>query len=323
MAVDTLKDVRKALEDLTTSYHTLLEEGNKRGGDVSTLKEKLKAFRALLDVKDFLDGEPPLDVEKKDLSPASFENLEGKCKIGSPFVLDVNDVEGVKNGDNCLISADVVFAGDVESSPLKVEIKQMNKTTGEVLASSKQVPITQGKCELSFVFIKKDDEPFNFEFSLSGALEGDCKWKSVKIFLLTPQFSSEQKEKATKALKESVSKIAPFCNAIRNERGSISLPIAQDKCDAVCLEQLDSKLTVLKEELAVLKNETEKSIMKAMSGAIFEVFNSMCYAQWPGMEAPSFSAEGYIWVRIAEGILDFSMSNYYRDKVVIWKMEKV
>ena len=250
---DTFKSIRKAVEDLTNAYKRILGIGAKVT-DYQKLEEmddKLKGKASVLKVEDFIVGEP--SYSKKNITPSSISDVIGIAKTRMPFIINGDKLGVLKNGEKYILEATFIVKSVV--SPPFVQILIKNITTGTLLDKSNEVPVTQKKVELNFIYQAKNDEQISFLFDIGGNVDCEVEWKAITFYKLEPQYTNEQKSVGNALLDEHVKPKFPFFNAIRNRRGSLLLPLAEADDEAVPLKQVDYKISRINDIITAEKTE--------------------------------------------------------------------
>ena len=250
---DTLRGIRKALEMLTDAYKRILKVGSKIT-DYQKLEEmddRLKGKASVLRVEDFIIGEPTFS--KKDITPSSISSTTGTAKTGVPFVISASKLRIFKNSEKYVIQAKFVVKSAV--FPPFVQVLVKNLTTDTVLEKSEEVLATKTDIMIEFTYYEKDDEEISFLFDIGGNVDCEVEWRSITFYKLEPQYTNEQKSIGEALLTEHVKPKHPFFNAIRNKRGSLSLPLAEADDEAVPLKQVDDKLSKIHNNITTERSE--------------------------------------------------------------------
>lgn len=238
MMADTLKGLRKALEDLTHAYKRILGIGTKIT-DYQKLEEidsKVKAKEPILKVEDFITGD--VSFSKKNITPSSIANSVGISKTSQPFIINAKKLGLFKNGEKYALEANFVVKSAV--LPSFVQIIMKNEATGTLLEKSRETPPTARIVELEFVYKASSDDEILFLFDLDGNLDYEVEWSRITFYKMEAEYTEEQKKAGAKLLELHVNNKNPFFNATRNSRGSISVPYALHNDDAIPKRQLDA-----------------------------------------------------------------------------------
>lgn len=306
MMADTLKGLRKALEDLTHAYKRILGIGTKIT-DYQKLEEidsKVKAKEPILKVEDFITGD--VSFSKKNITPTSIANSVGTSKTSQPFIINAKKLGLFKNGEKYALEANFVVKSAV--LPSFVQIIMKNEATGTLLEKSRETPPTARIVELEFVYKASSDDEILFLFDLDGNLDYEVEWSRITFYKMEAEYTEEQKSAGAGLLELHVNAKKPYFNVIRNSRGAISVPLANEEYDAVplkhlknevltinknveygwtCLEDdLEAVRTALNNEKEERKSEDEKRYTKKDVDEIIENLDiELTYYQDPGTKA--------------------------------------
>jgi len=262
MAIETLKTLRRSIEDLIKAYKRLAgtEIKGTEWDKIKELEEKLKGVREVVDFTDFVSGNP--SISRVDITNSSIENIQGKSSPTIPFVVIANNLNLFEDGKKYEIMADFNVLSAV--TPPYVQINLKNDTNNTYIYKSKEVPITERKVTAEFTYKERAGEVIKIVFEAGGSIDCEVEWKNIKIYRLETEYTEEQKKIALRVMDEHVETARAYINAIRNKNGSITVPEAKEKDDAVNLQLLHTRVSMainkLKDELSEVleKEETER-----------------------------------------------------------------
>ena len=262
MAIETLKTLRRSIEDLIKAYQRLAgtEIKGTEWDKIKELEEKLKGVKEVVDFTDFVSGSP--SISRVDITNSSIENIQGKSSPTIPFVVIANNLNLFEDSKKYEIMADFNVLSAV--TPPYVQINLKNDTSNTYIYKSKEVPITERKATAEFTYKERAGEVIKIVFEAGGNIDCEVEWKNIKIYRLETEYTEEQKKIALRVLNEHVETARAYINAIRNKNGNITVPEAKEKDDAVNLQLLHDRVTIainkLKDELSeiIKKEETER-----------------------------------------------------------------
>ncbi|MGP1520069.1 MAG: hypothetical protein ACTTIZ_00940 [Treponema sp.] len=264
MAIETLKTLRRSIEDLIKAYQRLAgtEIKGTEWDKIKELEEKLKGVKEVVDITDFVSGNP--SISRIDITNSSIESIQGKSSPTIPFIVIANNLNLFENGKKYEIIADFNILSAI--TPPYVQINLKNDTSNTYIYKSKEVPITERKVTAEFTYKERAGEVIKIVFEAGGNIDCEVEWKNIKIYRLETEYTEEQKKVDLRVLDEHVETARAYINAIRNKNGNITVPEAKEKDDAVNLQLLHDRVTIainkLKEELieALEKEKTERKV---------------------------------------------------------------
>lgn len=262
MAIETLKTLRRSIEDLIKAYQRLAgtEIKGTEWDKIKELEEKLKGVKEVVDFTDFVSGNP--SISRVDITNSSIESIQGKSSPTIPFVMIANNLNLFEDGKKYEIIANFNVLSAV--TPPYVQINLKNDTSNTYIYKSKEVPITERKAIAEFIYKERAGEVIKIVFEAGGNIDCEVEWKNIKIYRLETEYTEEQKRVALRVLDEHVETARAYINAIRNKNGNITVPQAKEKDEAVNLQLLHDRVTIainkLKDELSeiIKKEETER-----------------------------------------------------------------